>query len=201
MTETFRKLDQQVKVREFFESLGCSDRQADVAVRSFGNDEKTFKWTGAALMWVQPDGTTSKAAFDPRCREFLEREYEFLLPPKKTVEEEFAGVNVSIDPAVLDAALGGSITALGTIAKAFGANGTYNAASKAAADKAELFIRAERAKRGGDGGNKEQHSTNPWSRAAWNITEQGRIAKSDLALANRLAAAAGSRLGATRPSQ
>jgi len=42
---------------------------------------------------------------------------------------------------------------------------------------------------------------NPWSAEAWNITRQGAIAKADLALAQRLAKAAGSYIGATKPAR
>lgn len=48
---------------------------------------------------------------------------------------------------------------------------------------------------GGGGGGK-----NPWSRPAWNITEQGKIiAEKGMETAEKLAAAAGSRVGATTP--
>ena len=56
LDETLRKHDQQVRIREWFESMGCSEEQCDIAVRSFAHDEKILKWTGGALMWVQPGG-------------------------------------------------------------------------------------------------------------------------------------------------
>ncbi len=167
--DVLRRMDQEVKVREFFEAMGCSDRQCDVAVRSFGKDEKTFKWTGAALMWVQPGGVLTKAAFDPQCREFLEREYDFLLPPKKPVTE-FGEQNVTIDSSVVDQALSGSLTAKGQIARAFGADNTNSAASVKAAQTTDLFLKAERAKRGGGGGGDyDSHATNPWAPIPGNI--------------------------------
>lgn len=44
-------------------------------------------------------------------------------------------------------------------------------------------------------------STNPWSADLWSITRQGQVAKADFALAQRLARAAGSYIGATRPTR
>jgi len=44
-------------------------------------------------------------------------------------------------------------------------------------------------------------STNPWSAEGWNITSQGNAFKADPALAARLAKAAGSHIGATKPTR
>ncbi|MGO9846152.1 MAG: hypothetical protein ACLPKT_06005 [Methylocella sp.] len=44
-------------------------------------------------------------------------------------------------------------------------------------------------------------STNPWSVEGWNITKQGSAFRADPALAARLAAAAGSKIGAVRPTK
>lgn len=42
-------------------------------------------------------------------------------------------------------------------------------------------------------------SSNPWTKSGWNLTQQGKIFKSDPAEANRLMQAAGVKLGATAP--
>ncbi|EWY36423.1 hypothetical protein N825_27140 [Skermanella stibiiresistens SB22] len=42
---------------------------------------------------------------------------------------------------------------------------------------------------------------NPWTKDHWNLSEQGRIARESHETAQRLAAEAGSTLGATRPSE
>jgi len=44
-------------------------------------------------------------------------------------------------------------------------------------------------------------STNPWSAEGWNLTKQGSAFRADPQLAARLAAAAGSKTGATRPTK
>jgi hypothetical protein len=48
--------------------------------------------------------------------------------------------------------------------------------------------------------NKKPDSSNPFSRAGWNITAQGRILKTNKQLAENLAKAAGVTIGATRPN-
>lgn len=50
--------------------------------------------------------------------------------------------------------------------------------------------------RGGAGGN----GANPWAKGSWNLTEQGNVIRQDRKRAEALAAAAGSRIGATRPA-
>ncbi len=40
---------------------------------------------------------------------------------------------------------------------------------------------------------------NPWSAEGWSVTRQGQVARADFALATRLAKAAGSYVGATKP--
>lgn len=49
-------------------------------------------------------------------------------------------------------------------------------------------------------GGQSKVSENPWSKGHWNITEQGKIMREDRAKAERLAKMAGSKIGATAPS-
>ena len=59
-----------------------------------------------------------------------------------------------------------------------------------------------RGQRPGGEVNKEKPSAdNPWSRDGWNITKQGSVVRADPALAARLAKAAGSFVGATKPAR
>jgi hypothetical protein len=54
---------------------------------------------------------------------------------------------------------------------------------------------------GGEQQKEKPKQDNPWSQDGWNITRQGAVCKSDMALAQRLATAAGSFIGATRPAR
>jgi hypothetical protein len=52
---------------------------------------------------------------------------------------------------------------------------------------------------GGKENQEKPKGDNPWSAEGWNVTKQGQVARADFALATRLAKAAGSYVGATRP--
>lgn len=52
---------------------------------------------------------------------------------------------------------------------------------------------------GAGGGAGGTGGVNPWSAAGWNMTKQGEIARQNMGQAERLAAAAGSRVGAIEP--
>jgi hypothetical protein len=103
------------------------------------------------------------------------------------------------------AALAGSVTAHGQLFKELGSAG-YEAWKKqhaAAPGKAAAPEGMERDPVTGQfipkGPADDDGATNPFTKAGWNLTSQGQIAKRDPALAARLAKAAGVVLGATRP--
>jgi hypothetical protein len=54
---------------------------------------------------------------------------------------------------------------------------------------------------GGEQQKEKPKGDNPWSAENWNVTRQGSVAKADFALAQRLAKAAGSYIGATKPAK
>jgi hypothetical protein len=54
---------------------------------------------------------------------------------------------------------------------------------------------------GGEQQKEKPKGDNPWAEGSFNVTRQGQIAKADLALAQRLAKAAGSYIGATKPGR
>jgi hypothetical protein len=54
---------------------------------------------------------------------------------------------------------------------------------------------------GGEQQKEKPKGDNPWSAEHWNVTKQGQVAKADFALATRLAKAAGSWVGATKPAR
>lgn len=99
-----------------------------------------------------------------------------------------------IDPAVINAARAGNITARGKVFVALGRD-------QAALDALLAAPAADKKKLDADPAFKGH--ANPWrGGSAWSITEQGRIVRTlGLAVAQRMAEAAGSRIGATKPSR
>ncbi len=98
-----------------------------------------------------------------------------------------------IDPAVINAARAGNITARGKVFVALrrDQNALDALLAKPAAD-AKKFD-ADPAFKG---------RSNPWRPEHWSVTEQGRIVKAlGVAVAQRMAEAANSRIGATHPSR
>jgi hypothetical protein len=148
MTESvdnfLRGLDQEEKVRQFAEALGCSDNQAKVFTRVFA-DGKVLEWDGVRLMFKH-NGEKTIAVDDPTCMAYLKQEYEFLLPAPKS--EPVAGFdNVQIDPALVERALNGNQTAKSQIATALASGGKVDSA-----ETVNLFLKAEAQKRGSGGG-------------------------------------------------
>lgn len=135
-----RAMDQEIKLRDWAEALGCNERQAAAFVRVFA-DGKTFEWDGTRMVFHEGGGVTSIATDkNGNALAYLKSEYEFLLPAPKP--EPVAGYdNVQIDPAIVDAALSGHMTSKGKIARALGDD----------AEATELFLKAEAQKRGING--------------------------------------------------
>ncbi len=203
-----KKLDRDEKVRELADEICSSDAQAAAFVHTAG---KELDWTGVRLMWVRPDGTKTVALSDPKFMAYLKEKYAFLLKPEKPAPLN-DHPNVTLDPATVELALAGNLTAKGTIARAF-SDGNGDKGAQAA----ELFLKAERTKAGTGSappervplyrGKSGDDGDNPWGAgAAWSKTRQGQIFKADPGLAARLSKAAGfpdltAALGATRPNK
>jgi hypothetical protein len=180
------------KLRDFADMVCGSEQQAKVFVRSCKDH---FAWDGLRLSLKGENGEALNVLNglvpDARVMSFLKDNYGFLLPDEKSAAPH-GMAHHAIDPALVEQALAGHITAKGAIARALGED---NAGT-------ELFLQAERAKRGGGSdSNKKPSSENPWSKEGWSLTRQGAVYKSDPALAARLAASANSRIGATHPSK
>ncbi len=188
----FRKLDEAEMVRQLADEWCGSDEQAAAFVHVVGRE---LFWTGVRLMWVRPDGTRTVALSDPNFKEHVKEKYGFLLKPEKVIPEG-AHLNVELDPSVVESALANNLTAKGTIARAFG-DGDEGAKA------AELFLKAERAKRSNGGNNMPERvplysgrangddSDNPFSAAGWSKTRAGALYRTDPALCARLSKAAG----------
>ncbi len=65
----------------------------------------------------------------------------------------------------------------------------------ARSDEGKPFVRGA----GATGSNGGRNEPNPFSADAWNVTEQGQVVKADAAKAERLAKAAGTTVGGSRP--
>jgi hypothetical protein len=109
-----------------------------------------------------------------------------------------------VDPALVAAAKTGNLTARGRLFMALHGDRLDTPMQNATTlQEFEAVL-----KDGGNGGNqddgeaeKKPKGTNPFGREGWNVTRQGQIAKSDFALAERLAKAAGVHVGATKPAR
>ena len=145
----FATLDADKAVRDFADLI-CGDEIAKADVLYAAERAKGFEWSGGRLFVKMPGGERV-AATDPRAVEHFKNKYPFLMPTPKATEQEFNGATVTIDPATIEAALSGSVTAKGKIAVAFGADHRDSPTSRAAAAKAELFLTAEAAKKYGTG--------------------------------------------------
>jgi hypothetical protein len=198
--EVLRTAEKINRVAEFaMHVLGIEDRYADMFVKS---QLDRFDWTGTVLMFNGPNGPTV-AVDDPNCAGFFKREYPKLMPTENT--EQRGAVN----PALVAAAKTGSVTAKGQLFTALHGDRIHTPREDAKTmEELERVLKDSGAQ--DDGGrdrddkgrfekkNNSSHK-NPFSREGWNLTEQGRIAKADLTLAQGLAKSAGVTLGATRP--
>lgn len=198
------RLDQEEKLSELAETWGCEENQRRAFVKLF-EDGKVLSWSGVRMLFHIGDGTTTTAIDDPRCKAYLTEHYAFLFPTPKAADTRITDLNVRVDGAVIEQALAGNKTALGTVARSFAAPGKEPTAADVAA--AELYLKA---KRGGNGGldntapahRDASHTTNPWSAEHWNVTKQGSIVKGlGVERAASIAKSANSFIGATRPAK
>lgn len=190
--EIVRKLTEKNKIASFaMQTLGCDERRAEVFVKACADH---FVWDGT-LRFKGINGEVP--VDDDECTGFFEREYDFLLPPKKEPTE----LKVPITEELIASALDGNQTSRAQIFKIRGDQ------TPAETDK---FLQGERAKLSADPNGERQRDTsgrfaaksdNPWSEAGWNLSKQGQVYKSDPKLAERLAKAANSHIGAVRPSK
>jgi len=170
-------------VEKFALSIGCTEQQATTLSKAYGD---RFTYDGAVLSFNEKPVVES--ADDVKAH-FQNQGLDFLLPAKKPIHENIAD---SLDPALVKLAASGNLTAKGKLHRALHGDG-------------EMLDRVlEKAKATGGKpalDDKSNKTPNPWSAEHWNLGAQGRIVRSagGMALAQRMAEAAGVTVGATRP--
>ncbi len=177
------KIDHHQRTLDFAQSLGCSYEQAKVFADS---QRDKFRWNGAVLSW----GATGRPAADEVeavKAHMRENKLDFLLPAEKPQDQ------INADPAQIEAALAGNLTAKGKLLR-----DTFK--GDLTALETALTQRREKIK-GANGADNPDHSTNPFSAKGWSISKQGQIVKAmGEAKAAQVAAAVGCTLGSTRPN-
>jgi hypothetical protein len=188
--EVLRKLTEKNKIADFgMKVLGMDERRAEVFVAACGD---RFIWDGT----LRFKGASGEVPVDdPQCIGFFQREYDFLVPAKSNGDSA-----PDVPAELLEKALAGNQTARAQIHRLRGDPDV------AATDK---FLAGERAK-GSTGDTRQRDDkgqfvandggNNPFTATNWNLTAQMRLYRSDPKLAERLAKAAGTHVGAARPA-
>src|SRR5580704_9856700 len=196
MTEALDKVlaahDRIDRVHKFFKSIGSTDEQAATAAAAHADK---FVWNGATLEFqgrcvADPDNGVSEW--------FTANKLDFLLPPKSANADK-----PDVDPQLLASARAGNITAKGRLVRQLGSLAAVDAvladksntgADDTARDEKGRFV-------GATPQEKEAAASNPWG-PNWSVTRQGQIVRSlGIEAAQRIAKAAGSHIGATKPGK
>jgi hypothetical protein len=184
------KIDHVQRTQDFAKSLGCSYEQASVFAAS---QKEKFKWTGSALMWAAT-GRPAADEVDTIRAHLKENKLGFLLPDENPLKDTIAA---NADPAMMQAALDGNITAKGKLLRGT-FHGDLAALETALAAKREKI---EATKAAAAAANNKDHSTNPWSRGGWSLRKQGELIRAaGEAKAAQIAAAVGCKIGSTKPN-
>lgn len=193
------KQDRKLAVGQFFESIGCTAGQAEIASRALAD---SFTLTGATLLF---GNKLAKDAVDDVTAHLHRQGYDCLLP-----EAVPAALHTAVDPALLDKAfVNGSPDARAEVFRRLGKDQTkFDSLAQSYGLRDAKDYRKNIGSRPGtapDNGGQpaatdKSKTPNPWSKEGWSITAQGRVYRSNPALAASLAASANSRIGATHPS-
>lgn len=184
LDEVLAKIDHRQAVQDLAASWGATYRQAKVFADSCADQ---FKTQGANLLF---NGKAART--DDTVRAHFQKEYAFLIPADDT-----SAVNSAvIDRALQDRAfVRGSPDARRDILKQLGgdkAKLNELAASYGLKDGLTDYRRGTSPVADANGGNKDDKTPNPWKKGpGFNLTEQGRIFRSNPQLAASLAASAG----------
>jgi hypothetical protein len=188
LDKVLRKADRIQRVHELWKAIpGTTDEMAIAASSTLA---ERFDWTGSVL---NLDG---KPATAEAVREHFGTNYGFLFPPKSENADA-----PTVDPQLLASARAGNMTAKSRLFVQVGRD-----QAKLAAVLAGKSADTERDEKGRFVGatpqEKEAAKSNPWTAGNWNATRQGQIVRSlGIEAAQRIAKAAGSHIGATRPAK
>lgn len=179
--------DAEQKRYEYFRTLGLDEKHAELLSASTAKD---FTWNGVRLIY----NATGKAAVeDGAAAEHYKAEYPLLFP--EPVVPKGDDVVPPVNPDLVAAALGGSMTARGQVFTAL----KLDPKDANAIAQLDAFLDTARLKQPAAGTNtddandlKAARGPNPFKKGpGFNLTRQMTIYKSDPALAARLARAAG----------
>lgn len=192
--KVLRNQDRIQRVHELWKSIpGVSDEQAIVAA---GQLAPRFEWTGSVL---NLDG---KPATVETVREHFGSNYGFLLPAENVAAKD----TPQVDPARLALARSGNLTARAQIVRQL--KGDVAATDALIAGKTADDTGADKDRdaqgrfKAASPAEKEAGKNNPWAPDNFNVTRQGQIVKAlGMEAAQRIAKAAGSHVGATRPAK
>jgi len=177
------KADRIQRVYELLRSYGADEQQAHVGSTALA---EKFTWTGSVLTF---NVTGKLAVDDPACREYIAKDYAFLLPPPKAADAP------NVDPELLALAKAGNMTARSKIFVAVGRDG-------AKLDALMTETKPDVPNTPDKPAPKQHKGINPWSQEHWNISAQGKLIREiGLAAATGIAKSADSYVGATRPSR
>jgi hypothetical protein len=188
LDKVLNKADRIQRVYELLRSYGADERQAHVGSTALAEN---FTWTGSVLNF---NATGKIAADDPACKEFIVKDYAFLLPSKENTE----AARLGIDADVLASARAGNKTAYAKVYVQLGKD-------RAATD-ALLGEKKPAAESSDDDATKKKigtadHRNNPFSREGWNISAQGKLLRAvGVEKCAAIARSVGSKIGATQPS-
>jgi len=192
--KVLRKAERLQRIHELWKAIpGTTDEMAIAASSTLA---ERFDWTGSVL---NLDG---KPATAETVREYFGTNYGFLFPPKSENAD-----TPKVDPQLLASARAGNMTAKSRLFVQVGRDQAKLAAvladkSNTGADDAARDAQGRFA--GATPQEKEAAKANPWSSepGKWNATRQGQIVRSlGIEAAQRIAKAAGSYVGAVRPTK
>jgi hypothetical protein len=197
--EVLRELTERNKICDYaMQVLGMDERRAEAFQKVAGDH---LRWDGT-LQFKTASGAYV-AADDPQAKGFFEREF---LGPVFGMTKKSEGEVPTLDPDRIAKAKAGHMTSVSQLFRTLH-NGKPKGTEAETRKQLDQILAGETPKgddnRNRDAGGKfAPTSNNPWSAANWNVTEQGRLVRVlGEEKAAGIARAAGSHIGATRPTR